>query len=913
MFKQRQVARAAWLIACGASVVPAAVQAQVGQRVEITGSSIKRLDAESSLPVTVIRVEELTRQGVTTAEQALGRLAANQSNFGASASIGGTTGGKAEADLRGLSGPTGSNANKTLVLLNGRRLANHAFDAAAVDLNAIPLAAVDRIEVLRDGASSIYGSDAIGGVINFITKRELTGLEISAQTLKPAKSGGGDTQRVSLAGGLGSLGKDGFNLQASIDWRKQNVLTALERDFSKTGVVGGAISAGTSGTSFPGDVGGFEPTLPNCAPPLSIPNETRTSCRYDFVGAIDTIPQNEQITGLLRGTLILNKDHTLGLEHLRAHNQATSRVAAAPTTSSILQSSPFWPAGAVPQTAVPAGGGAAVPRDFDPNTPGVQPGSAVNWRQVPAGKRTSGDDTTTERTTMSMEGFVRGWDYRAAIGNTRNKSEASVKLGYVNDSMIRAGVLSGAINPLGAQTAAGQAAIDAAQVIAPTQIGTNKVKFADISASAELMKLPAGSAMIAVGAEFRSERSSFEALPITAELGSLGIDSESDTAGSRKISAAYVELNLPLAKNLDMTLAARTDRYNDVGNTLNPKVSMRYQPTRDLLFRGSANTGFRAPTLYEIHQPQALSFTTDSYNDPLLCPGGVARPGASAGVVCDQQVLQRSVGPVGNGKAVSSLEPEKAKAIGFGMVFQVTPSASVGVDFWRMSIKNLVSGLPEQEIFANSTKYASRFVRCSQLPAGPNPSGLDRTDADVCTNYPSFDPIAYIDAPTENLGELRTSGLDLSASWRSPVSAMGRFSVNMDGTYVTKFDYQRERGGAFINAVGRYSDNAPVFRWQHVLVGNWNKGPWTTSLVQRFKSGYVDQDGVNQVGSYSLVDLGVTWTGIKNLTLTAGINNLLDTDPPVTGQTNTFQRGYDPRFTDPIGRGYMLRAAYKFF
>jgi outer membrane receptor protein involved in Fe transport len=138
--------------------------------VEITGSSIRRLSSETALPVSVIKIEELTKLGVTTTEQAVARIASNQSSLGASSSIGGTTGGKAEADLRGLSGPTNANANKTLVLLNGRRLANHAFDAAAVDLNAIPLSAIDRIEVLRDGASALYGTDAIGGVINFITR-----------------------------------------------------------------------------------------------------------------------------------------------------------------------------------------------------------------------------------------------------------------------------------------------------------------------------------------------------------------------------------------------------------------------------------------------------------------------------------------------------------------------------------------------------------------------------------------------------------------------------------------------------------------------------------------------------------------------------------------------------------------------
>jgi hypothetical protein len=161
---------------------------------------------------------------------------------------------------------------------------------------------------------------------------------------------------------------------------------------------------------------------------------------------------------------------------------------------------------------------------------------------------------------------------------------------------------------------------------------------------------------------------------------------------------------------------------------------------------------------------------------------------------------------------------------------------------------------------------------------------------------------------SEQLGDI-----DLSLAWRSCPTPQGKFGLSMDGTYLTKYHYQREKGGNFISSLGRYSDNAPVFRWQHVMVGTWAMGPWTASLAQRYKSGYLDQDGANQVGAYSVVDLGVTWSGIKGLTLAAGINNLLDKDPPVTGQTTTFQRGFDPRFTDPIGRSFNFRASYKFF
>ena len=288
-------------------------------------------------------------------------------------------------------------------------------------------------------------------------------------------------------------------------------------------------------------------------------------------------------------------------------------------------------------------------------------------------------------------------------------------------------------------------------------------------------------------------------------------------------------------------------------------------------------------------------------------------PGASAGVVCGQQVLQRQGGPGGIGLPIDSLKPEKSKAFTLGVVFEPASAWTLGVDYWQIKIKDLISPLPEQAIFGDTVKYAGKFTRCSQIPAsGP---GITRDDIDACTGFPGigFDPIAFIDAPTENLGELKTAGIDLSATWRSGVTPNGNFAVNMEGTYITKHEYQRFRDGPFINAVGRYSDNAPVFRWQHVLTGNWTLGTWGVTLAQRFKSGYTDQDATRKVSSYSIFDASVSWTGVKNLTLTAGVNNLFDTDPPLSVQNTTFQCGFDPRFTDPIGRSFMLRAAYKFF
>jgi len=238
------------LLAPAAKAQEAAQEAPM-QRVEVTGSSIKRLVSETANPLTVFKAEEFIKQGLTTAQEVLSKIPSNQSNLGSGNAVGGNTsglptGGQASADLRGLGG------DKTLVLLNGRRIANHPYDGASVDLNIIPISALDQVEVLRDGASAIYGTDAIGGVINFITKRSINATNITAEVVAPEKKGGGE-RRLNLSTGYGNLDKDGFNLFGVIDYHKQGVLTSQERDFSKTGVIPSRGLNLTSGTTFPGN------------------------------------------------------------------------------------------------------------------------------------------------------------------------------------------------------------------------------------------------------------------------------------------------------------------------------------------------------------------------------------------------------------------------------------------------------------------------------------------------------------------------------------------------------------------------------------------------------------------------------------------------------------------------------------
>ena len=882
-----------------ASLTPAVI-AQTQQsleRVEITGSLLRRVDAETALPVTVIRSEELIRQGVTTAEQVVQRITQNQSLVGVSQAVGASTGGAANADLRGL-GP-----NKTLVLLNGRRLANTAIQdrEGSVDLSSIPLNSVDRVEVLRDGASAIYGTDAIGGVINFILRRDYTGIELAAEGQWPQESGGGREYRLTALGGWGNLDKDRFNIMGSLDYRKQKVLLARDRQFARTGILGPTpddIVAGTSGTSFPGDVNGFEPSGPGCAPPSSIPDAPGAAfsqCRYDFSRDIDIIPKNDQLTGLLRGTLKLGQDHQVSAEYLKAKNNVTAAFAAVPGTFLILATHPHFPAGADVIDVPDANGVDA-------------PGGILNMRTVPAGRRSGKTEADIQRWLIDFQGGMGGWEYRAGFGNATNKTTDSVNGGYTSDDGFQTALYNNLINPFGPQSAADQAAITAALVNAQTITSKGDVDFIDGRVTKDIFQLPAGPLSMALGAEHRREEYTSIAEPITAQLqNSLGVDPDSDVTGKRDVTAVFAELAIPIVKNLDATIALRYDDYSDVGSTTNPKFSLRFQPVPQVLLRASYNTGFRAPTLFEIFTPASLTFTSDPYDDPVLCPGGTAVPGASPGVVCGQQVQTRFSGPASVGLPPSTLQPEESKNWNFGFVLEPAPWVTFGMDFWWIELENQISVIAEQAIFGDPVKYASKFFRCSQV------TPAQRDAISTCLNFPNFDPIAFIDQPTENLGNLNTNGVDVSLQLRFPPTQYGRFDVAFNGTYVTQYEYQREKDGEFIQNVGRYADASPIFRWQHLLALNYSHGPWSASFVNRYKSGYEDQDPANKVDDYSVFDLFGTWTGYKGLTLTAGIKNLFDEDPPFTNQGTTFQRGYDPRFTDPRGRTYLVRAAYKFF
>ncbi|MES2740189.1 MAG: TonB-dependent receptor [Pseudomonadota bacterium] len=894
------------LVGLGCLTQPALAQqdgdAAPMQRVEVTGSSIKRLAAETANPLTVIKAEEFIKQGLTTAQEVLTKIPSNNAGMGSGNAIGGNksglpTGGQASADLRGLGD------DKTLVLLNGRRIANHPYSGASVDLNIIPISALDRIEVLRDGASSIYGTDAIGGVINFITKRSVNATTVTAETVHPEHSGGAE-RRFNLSSGMGKLDTDGWNAFGVIDYHHQDVLTSQQRSFSQTGVHPEHGTVATSGTTFPANfffpgvpstVEDAPPLIPSvtgnpgyatgCLPPDSVPNrdpDTKT-CRQDYSRRVDNLPRQRQISLFGKGSLKLGGDHLATIEYLHSENKVVSRTAPSPQIELALPyTSQYYPGNSGGVPAYPG----LVGLDGAPPVP-----LSVNWRPVEAGQRQIDSIGKADRLLLAMEGVLGGWDYKTGLTHSISKSAEEFTGGYVRDSTFAAGVREGILNPFGEQTAAGKAYLASTALRGQEQNAKVTTTSIDAKASRDLIAMGGGQLALAVGAELRHEKADFNVnRDIAGESSGSGLSGSRSTAGKRNIEAVFAELNLPFSKQLEVNTAVRFDNYNDVGNTTNPKVAIRYQPSTAVLIRGSASTGFRAPTLYEKNAPPSRNDTNNSYNDPFFCPGGkvLTIPAANKLRDCDLQQFKLQGGN-------SNLTPEKSKTFSLGTVIEPSRNLTLSIDYWNIKIKDKIGYLPEQTIFAQFTKYQGRFLR--------NADGS---------------PNAILDM-NENLGKVNTDGVDLSVNFALPRTSYGNFSFSLDGTYVHKYEYQNERDGAFTQNVGVYGDNNPVFRWKHTASASWAAGPWSATLSQSFKAKYTDQnldlDGPEfnrDVSSYSLWSLSGNYTGFKGVTLTAGLKNLFDKEPPYSNQGTMFQQGYDPRYTDPIGRALYLRGSYTF-
>ena len=868
-------------------VFPAAAQETPAMpKVEITGSSIKRLNAETALPVQLITRAEIEKSGVTTVAELLSKVSANTAAL---------TDGASFSDIAGQRGFNGANlrgigVSSTLVLLNGRRLANFASPGgnAGVDLNAIPSAALERVEVLKDGASAIYGTDAIGGVINFITRRNYEGADASAY-YADTEHGGARKATATLSGGIGNLATDRYNLLAVLDYQDTSSLRSSQRSW-----IGSAyqpdinLDSGSSNT-FPANVRRtradgttatgprMNPGAPACNPPATVYAPESfvgpAACMYDYMQDTELFPESKRASLLTRGQFAVDKDTTLYGELLVNETSTTYRISALTISGEIYPlAGQYYPHALITSNKTPL---------------------VVNMRLTEGGPRTNEIDAKATRMVVGLKGGALGWDYDMALNHSVNEVDDKYIDGYVRTSLFDAAFARGDINPFGPSGADGAALLAEAKINDLARHSRGTTDSFDIKATRDLFAMAGGNAAIALGAEYRREKMNFRPSALLQAGEIRGEGEATPFSGGRNVKAAYAEVNLPLLASLEAQLALRHDLYNDVGSTTNPKVGVRWNPIRQVVVRGSYGTGFRAPSLADLYSPVRLGQANGIYNDPLGCIQVGAIDNTDNPDYCGLQPDKLRGGS-------ASLRPEESKQYSLGLVLEPQRDLTATLDYWRIKKTDVIVS-PEGSYFTDPVRNAAYILRGEPDPALPGIPG----------------PILSIDSRLRNIGALETSGVDLGVDWRLPSTSLGKFAFSLNGTYVFDYKTREASDGPDISALGVYTNDQIVQRWRHTVSLDYERGPLNLTLQQTYLRGYRDQnllaDGsVHRVDAYSLLDLTGGYQISPGLRLRAGIRNLLDKNPPRSNQLFSFSVGYDPSYTDPRGRQFYTALAYAF-
>jgi iron complex outermembrane receptor protein len=880
-----------------AQTLPAVSAAEL-PRVEVTGSAIRRVQSETALPVQTISRAEIEKTGVTTAAELMGRVSANSNGLtdGASINVGGDQRGFNSANLRGIG------TSSTLVLLNGRRMANFASpgDDSGVDLNNIPAAALERVEVLLDGASALYGTDAIGGVINFITRKDFQGLEANVY-VGTTDEGGAGKRTASLSAGKGVLERDGYNVFAVADFQRTNPLNTSQRSFIPGLQVEQRLGHLLSSYTSPANIRltsaqrdhlqeiGFtlngQPitnrlinlSVPNCAPPANVylPDGTGgvDACTYNYMGDTELYPKSEKASVLSRAVIKLGGSH-----------QAYAEVALSRAKTDYTGSSARV-AGYVDYSRVPQLAGTGLD-GLDDDIPGEL---ELRMRLNEAGQRTSTLTSEGVRFVVGVTGTVGGWDYDTAYNHSVNTVKDRDTHGYLLYNELLEGIADGRINPFGPSSPEGQALIDSIQVDDVVRRARGTLDAVDVKFSRALMPMAGGDLAVAIGGEARREKNLFtpSALLLSDNINNdAAPEGGRATSDSRDVAAVYGEVLVPFAKQWEAQLSARYDHYENVGGSASPKIGLTYRPSDALLLRGSAGRGFRAPSMTELYRPTVYS-STATLPDPVYC----ATVENNYSDCADNWDTRRY--------SNDALKPERSRQFSLGAVFAAGKHVSASLDYWNIKRTNLISEIGDDIILGNLAKYGDLVYR--------DEDGL----------------IDYIELRKDNRGAQLARGLDLALTVRGVDTAIGRFGGRLNGTYVLTSKIQNAPGDAFVSNLNRFVTDGVVQRWRHTVSVDWDRGPLSASLQNTFSSGYEDQNtainidngsvvAANRVKRYALWDLSGAYGVNTNLKLRVGIQNLFDTSPPYSNQAYYFLSGYDPSYTDPRGRRFYASANYSF-
>ncbi|WP_196139487.1 TonB-dependent siderophore receptor [Aliikangiella sp. G2MR2-5] len=831
------------------------------QKMTIVGSHIKRSDMEGPSPITSLSAEDIIKTGVTDMIGLFEKLPiSGQGTFSTQGnSSDDTANGGSSVSLRGLG------ADSTLILINGRRVSVSPFakniQTAFVDINNIPLSAIKRIDILKDGASATYGSDAIAGVINIELKNDFEGAELSGK-VGGTSDGGGSEKNVSMI--WGNSGRDSSHTFIMDYYQREEILYA-DRDYARSAnqaalrpndpdAVDFRSSSGIPGTialaSDPGNriIDTFGSDV--CAPEdIDLDNNL---CRYDYAPYMSMVPETERFSIIYNGSFEINENVNAFIELNTQNAKTKTRGAGSPSFNELFMS----------------GDNPNHPFADDPAHPFYQQDLTMRRRTVDIGNRLKITDTNYNRSIFGLEGEVGTWSWESAVSYIRSHSVERGVDGFPNSERIQDAIDSGLWNPFEPSSNT-QEALDYIETTT-TRIGKSSNRSFDISFSGPLMEMDSGELMLAVGAEYREE--SISDNPDDQYLRGNVFGTEATQAnGERDNTSVFGELAIPVTEAFELQLAVRYEDYSDFGNTTNPKVAFRYAPNEDMVFRGSYGTAFRAPSLHQI----GLGTTNESPTlvDNVRC--------AAVGQDCAPR--EYTVVFEGN----PDLQPEESTSYNFGWFYQVNEQMSFSVDYYNYDIEDIIDSY-SQWALDNLSGDPSVVVRLNS--ADPNDPG------EVVEIYDSF----------RNVGDLETSGLDIDLRYDMEIE-MGKIDFGFTLNYV--LDYEELRNDDPYKEAGDFEQ--PEMRWTFSTGWSGDNANANVAInyIDEFKGDAGTGFGDKTVDSMMTVDAVYNYLGFEDMTFSIGATNLFNEEPPFShhdfmGFVSTVHSGQ--------GRFLYAQASYQF-
>ncbi len=938
----------------------------------VTGSNIKRVSKEGTSPIDTITAKEIKDTGAKTVQELMKLLpSTGANNFNDTPNQNGFSRSVATASLRYLG------STSTLVLLNGRRMTPAAYAnpnngaSTLYDLNSIPISAIERVEVFKDGASAVYGSDAIGGVINFITKNNYQGVE-AALRLGANQQQEFRKNTVSVTAGFGNLDVDGFNLLVSADLTQRGATSERNGSYGihaddyaainlRLNPFGSSLSeqpfftkeAAPGNRNFPQNTASSRVVnLTGCDPSRlitggavygisTLPLLGRTFCNYDLDQFNDAQTKGSDANVISRGTLKLGASTTAFAE--AAIGQSLRKFRGAPRAiSGTSPTSNFGLGGVTPPTfqAILEVGHPDNPFNSDP-TPG-RAAVGIRFPSLPGGNTDS--DIKQYRGLAGLRGSFGAWDWESALLWNRTERETK-EFGFLYLPVLRQ--MLGAPGPTSGRSLASINADPNLSVPLKNGASAQITQF-DAKVTREFGQLPGGPIGFATGVEVRQETIGIDTDPNIAAGNILGL-SNTAVNGKRNVQSAFFEFRTPWLKSFEMDFAGRFDKYPDLKTNFVPKVGAKWSVTEALALRGAYAKGFRAPAVSQV-SPGGAQFFINGLVDPVRCQedGVTPRPGAAASD-CSKSVS-------GTGGSNPALRPEKSRSTSLGFIFSPSRDFEVVVDFYRIRNEGEVALGSAQDVIDKPQNYPP-----TALTRDTNPAlllnGVDGTG-----------PLLTVNLPWTNQGSTEVSGVDFEVKGAFKAEDI-RITPSLRGSYLLSYRRAEKSGYQTFNLAGTnggisdFATSAGDLPRMKLRAGlGFEFGVHQLTTAMNFVSGvtykrendssydpprnysgatcqyggasddpritsrnvlgvaptatngrdlYINRYPDCAMASWTTFDVGYNYTGIKNLTLSLNIANIFNELAPYAPNANVAQ-GYNTGLHNNVGRYFTVGASYQF-